>query len=259
MAADFFAVDFFAVDFFAVDFFAVDFFAVDFVAVDFDGVDFVAAEDFVAVVFFAADDFEAGPFFAGDFVVVEAFLAGAFFAAGAAFLVAVAEVCLASADLAAALLEAPLPASLPRPAIDFTLAAARPGAAATPAAASCTVPVTLAGSCLAPETTALRSAPGRNFGTAVSWDCTRSPVRGLRTHRASRTRFSKDPKPVMATFSPRATSRVMVSSTDSRAYAACFRLPSKRWAISSISSDLFTGGSSPGQDGRARTRPLPAK
>ena len=35
----------------------------------------------------------------------------------------------------------------------------------------------------------------------------RSPVRGLRTQRASRTRFSNEPNPVMATFSPRATSR----------------------------------------------------
>ena len=43
--------------------------------------------------------------------------------------------------------------------------------------------------------------------------------------RASRTRFSNEPKPVMATFSPLATSRVMVSSTDSSACAAAFCCP----------------------------------
>ncbi len=82
------------------------------------------------------------------------------------------------------------------------------------------------GSFFAPETTALRSAPALNFGIAVFLALMRSPVRGLRTQRASRTRFSKEPKPVMATFSPLATSRVMVSSTDSSACAACLRLPS---------------------------------
>ena len=73
------------------------------------------------------------------------------------------------------------------------------------------------GSFLAPETTALRSAPALNFGTAVFFALIRSPVRGLRTMRASRIRFSKEPKPVMATFSPLASCRVMVSSTDSSA------------------------------------------
>ena len=82
------------------------------------------------------------------------------------------------------------------------------------------------GSFLAPETTAFRSAPAVNFGTAVFLALILSPVRGLRTQRASRTRFSNDPKPVIATFSPRATSRVMVSRTDSRACWACLRLPS---------------------------------
>ena len=75
----------------------------------------------------------------------------------------------------------------------------------------------IAGSFLAPETTFLRSAPGVNLGTAVFLAWIRSPVRGLRTHRASRTRFSNDPNPVMATFSPRDTSRVIVSRTDSSA------------------------------------------
>ena len=62
----------------------------------------------------------------------------------------------------------------------------------------------------------------------------RAPVCGLRTQRASRTRFSNEPKPVMATFSPLATSRVMVSSTDSSACAAAFLLPSYRAARASI-------------------------
>ena len=82
------------------------------------------------------------------------------------------------------------------------------------------------GSFLAPETTFFRSAPAVNFGTAVFFALIRSPVCGLRTQRASRTRFSKEPKPVMATFSPLATSRVMVSSTDSSACAAAFLFPS---------------------------------
>jgi len=82
------------------------------------------------------------------------------------------------------------------------------------------------GSFFAPDTTALRSAPALNLGMAVFLALMRSPVLGLRTHRASRTRFSNEPKPVMATFSPLATSRVMVSMTDSSAWAACLRLPS---------------------------------
>jgi hypothetical protein len=63
----------------------------------------------------------------------------------------------------------------------------------------------------------------------------RSPVRGLRTQRASRTRFSNEPNPVIATFSPLATSRVIVSITDSSARDASLRLPSKRSASFSIS------------------------
>ncbi len=82
------------------------------------------------------------------------------------------------------------------------------------------------GSFLAPETTAFSSAPALNFGTAVFFARIRSPVLGLRTMRAARALFSNEPNPVMATFSPLATSRVMVSSTDSRAWAAALRLPS---------------------------------
>jgi hypothetical protein len=73
-----------------------------------------------------------------------------------------------------------------------------------------------------------------NAGTAFFFDFIRAPVEGLRTQRASRTRFSNEPKPVMATISPLATSRVMVSSTDSSACEAALRLPSKRAARASI-------------------------
>ena len=71
-------------------------------------------------------------------------------------------------------------------------------------------------------------APGLKFGTAFFLAFIRWPVAGLRTQRASRTFFSKEPNPVMATFSPRATSRVMVSRTESSACAAALRLPSNR-------------------------------
>jgi hypothetical protein len=79
---------------------------------------------------------------------------------------------------------------------------------------------------LAPEITFFRSWPAVNFGTEVFLALIRSPVWGLRTQRALRTRFSKEPNPVMATFSPLATSRVMVSRTDSSACCADFRFPS---------------------------------
>ena len=82
------------------------------------------------------------------------------------------------------------------------------------------------GSFLAPEMMSLSSLPAENFGTDFFFDFMRSPVCGLRTQRALRTAFSNDPKPVMATFSPLATSRVMVSSTESNACAACLRFPS---------------------------------
>ena len=80
-----------------------------------------------------------------------------------------------------------------------------------------------------------RSWPAVNFGTCVFLARIRSPVCGLRTMRALRTRFSKEPNPVMATFSPLATSRVMVSRTDSSACRAAFLLPSYRAASASIS------------------------
>ncbi len=104
-----------------------------------------------------------------------------------------------------------------------------------------TVEAAALGAFFAPETTAFRSAPARNFGTAVFLARVRSPVRGLRTMREGRTIFSKAPKPVIATFSPLETSRVIVSRTDSRACWAAFLLPSKLLDRASMSWLLFKG------------------
>jgi hypothetical protein len=200
--AVFLAVLLLAVDFFAgVDFLAVDFFA----GVDFLAVDFFAGDDFLAVDFLAVDFFAGDDFFAADVFLADDELD--FFAADfdVDFL-AVEELELFFAVPPVAAL-AVLPAAADR--VSF-------------------------GSFLAPDTTFFRSAPALNFGIAVFLALIRSPVRGLRTQRASRTRFSNDPKPVMATFSPLATSRVMVSSTESSACWACLRLPSNRAARLSI-------------------------
>jgi hypothetical protein len=124
-----------------------------------------------------------------------------------------------------------LPVDLVAVALDFFAAVPRPVAAlAAVSAVNCNL-----GSFVAPDTTAFRWAPALNFGTAVFLAFCLTPVRGFLTMRASRMRFSKDPKPVMATFSPLATSRVMVSSTDSRACEAALRFPSKRAARVSTS------------------------
>ena len=58
-----------------------------------------------------------------------------------------------------------------------------------------------------PFTTFLNSWPARNAGTEVFFTFTFSPVAGLRAVRAARSRFSKTPKPVSATFSPFCTVR----------------------------------------------------
>jgi hypothetical protein len=92
----------------------------------------------------------------------------------------------------------------------------------------------------APETYAFRSAPALNFGTAVFFARVRAPVRGFRTMRGGRTTLSKAPKPVMATFSPRATSAVMVSMTCSSARRASALFPWKWRDRASISWLLFT-------------------
>ena len=206
-AVVFLAVLFFAGAFLAVDLLAVDWLAVDLLAVDLLAVDLLAA--FVAVFF-------AGAFFAvlalDDFLAVD-FLAVVFFAAedvDDAFFAGAADfeaVDFAGADFLAA--------------TPVTAAAA----ARTPGGLGIVAAVSL-GSFFAPEMTSLSSLPAENFGTAFFFDFIRSPVCGLRTQRALRTAFSNEPKPVIATFSPLATSRVMVSSTDSSAWAACLRFPS---------------------------------
>ena len=191
------------------------------------GAFFAAVVVFFAGAFLAAVVVLAGAFFAGVFLA-GAFLAGAFFA-GAFFA--------GAADFAGAFFAG---AFFAGPAFFTALAAFAAGAAAALAAEPALATVSL-GSFLAPEMTFFRSWPGVNFGTAVFLAFIRSPVRGLRTHRASRTFFSKEPKPVMATFSPLATSRVMVSRTDSSAWAAAFLFPSKRAESASMSWVLFTG------------------
>ena len=178
--------------FFAGVFFAGAFFAVVFEAVD------VAAVDLAAV--FAGALF-AGAFFAVDFDAVDVFFVVVFFAGAFA----------AGAFLAGAVFVA---VGL----VVAGLAAVMPGTCGRLARVSF-------GSFLAPEMTFFRSAPGLNFGTAVFFALSRSPVCGLRTQRAGRTRFSNEPNPVMATFSPRATSRVIVSNTDSSACAASLAVP----------------------------------
>jgi hypothetical protein len=229
LAGAFFAVE---VDFVAGAFLAVDFWAVDFEAADVEAV-LLEAADFVAGAFFAVDvvadflaDVFAAVFVAVVFVAVDlvavflavvvevpAFLAGAFFAVvGVALAVGVV------------LAVERLP-GVARFAADFAVPAATTATARTDGGLGIVAAVSL-GSFLAPETTFLRSCPGENFGTDFFFDFIRSPVCGFRTQRALRTAFSNEPKPVMATFSPLATSRVIVSSTESSACAACLRFPS---------------------------------
>ena len=194
LAGDLFAVDFLAGDLLAVDFFAVDFFAVDFFAVVFLAGDDLLAVDFLAVDFFAVD-FLAVDFFAVDFFAVDFFAGDDLFA-----VVFLAVVFLAGEDFFAVFLAPGF----------FAVAVAF----LVPDVDAASVSF---GGFLAPDTTFFRSAPAVNFGTAVFLALIRAPVCGLRTQRAPRTRFSNDPKPVIATFSPLATSRVIVSRTDSSA------------------------------------------
>ncbi len=197
-------------------------FAGAFVASVLAAVFFVAAdEDFfasvLAAVFLVAVE-PVASFVAVVFLAVVDCLAGAFLASvlAAVFFVAADEDFFASV-LAAVFLVAVEPAVFLAAA--GRVAAARFAGAALVAllAALTAVFVAILGSFLAPDTTALKSAPARNFGTAVFLARVRTPVRGLRTIREGRTAFSNAPKPVMATFSPLATSRVIVSRMDSRA------------------------------------------
>ncbi|MDF2968344.1 MAG: hypothetical protein K0Q93_2122 [Nocardioidaceae bacterium] len=169
-----------AVFFVAVFLAGVDFAVVFLAAVDLAAV-LLAGDAFVVVDLFAAVDFAAVDFAAVDFAAVD--LVAVFFAAvrfaGVAFLVVVffaavdfAAVFLAGADLVVVDFLAGADAVL---LADF-LATALTGDGL--------------GSFLAPETTALNSAPARNFGTAVFLARTCCPVRGLRTFLAGRTIFS---------------------------------------------------------------------
>jgi len=207
-----FAADFFVAgdEDFVARVFAADFLVAPELLVAFFAVDLRAGVLFVASVF-AADFFVAGDedflarVLAADFLVAPV-LVVAFFVVDLAGVDLVADDVLDALDVALATVEA---AAL--------------------------------GAFFAPETTAFRSAPARNFGTAVFLARVRSPVRGLRTMREGRTIFSKAPKPVIATFSPFETSRVIVSRTDSRACWAAFLLPSKLLDRASMSWLLFKG------------------
>src|SRR6202012_2796349 len=87
-------------------------------------------------------------------------------------------------------------------------------------------------------TRALKSAPGRNFGTEDAGPLIGAPVAGLRAVRAGRSAFSKTPKPVIATLSPLATADWMVSRTAFSASVADFLSP-RRPESASIRSRLF--------------------
>src|SRR5215472_18778003 len=91
---------------------------------------------------------------------------------------------------------------------------------------------------LAPLTRALKSAPGRNFGTEDAATWIGAPVAGFRAVRAGRSLFSKTPNPVMATLSPLATADWMVSRTAFSASVADFLSP-RRPEIASMRSRLF--------------------
>ena len=181
--------------------------AVFFVARDEDFLARVLAAVFfvAAVLVFLAVVFLAGVLLASVFAAV-------FFVAGEEDFLArvLAAVFLVAVRLVVAFFDAVFLAG-----VDFFAAAAFVAGAVDVALA--TVEAATLGSFFAPETTAFKSAPARNFGTAVFFARVRSPVRGFRTIREGRMALSKAPKPVMATFSPFATSRVIVSRTDSRA------------------------------------------
>src|SRR5580658_1949892 len=76
-----------------------------------------------------------------------------------------------------------------------------------------------------PLTRALKSAPGRNFGTEELGTWIVAPVAGFLAVRAGRSLFSKTPNPVMATLSPLATASWMASSTAFTASVAGFLPP----------------------------------
>src|SRR5579872_863665 len=105
----------------------------------------------------------------------------------------------------------------------------------------------------ASATSALKSAPARNFGTEVAGTLMVAPVAGFRAVLAGRSLFSNTPNPVMATLSPLATADWMVSSTAFTASVADFLSPI-RSEIASIRSRLFILHSWRFPHGRPRSR-----
>lgn len=205
------------------------------------------AQDFLLVLFagaFVADAFLvtvlvflAGALVADAFLAVLAFLAGALVAAFLTVLVFLAGALVAAFLAVLVFLAGAFFAAALEDGVDFLAVVAL---AVVDVAGAVLFAVVVGasvsfGSFFAPDTTFLSSWPGLNFGTAFFLVRIRSPVAGLRAQPAARTRFSKEPKPVIATFSPLATSRVMVSSTDSKACWALLRLPSNRAASVSTS------------------------
>lgn len=86
-----------------------------------------------------------------------------------------------------------------------------------------------------PLTTSLNAVPGRNAGTLVFFTRTVSPVCGFLAVRAARERFSKAPNPVMLTFSPLFTVRMMMSTRLSTASLATFLSPMRSESASTRS------------------------
>jgi len=190
--------------------------------------DFFAVPD---VLFFAApeDEVLAVLFFAG----VEVDFDAVFFAALVFFAVDDADFFAVDADLPVVFLAVDLPLDVDLVvAVDFFAGADADEVVLVDvvleAAVFDAVLVGAFGTFLAPDTKAFNSAPARNFGTAVFFARVLSPVRGFRTMRAGRIAFSKAPNPVIATFSPRATSAVIVLTTVSRARRASALFPSNR-------------------------------
>ena len=98
---------------------------------------------------------------------------------------------------------------------------------------------------LAPDTTPLNSAPGRNLGSLVALIFTASPVRGLRPMRALRALDSKTPKPLTATLLPLATAFLVSCRKASTMSVTSFLLWPRRFDTLSIRSALFTSCTPP--------------
>jgi hypothetical protein len=180
--------------------------------------------------------------FAARFVVAFAGVALAVLLEAAAFVVVLFAGVAFAADFDAdfdALLVAALVAEVARlvtvlvaPTAAAAVLVAVPAEARPPAAAAF-------GSWRGSATTFLKAVPALNFGTVVFLIFTVSPVRGLRPVRAPRATFWNVPNPVMPTFPPRATSRMITSRTASSASLAAFLLPSFD-SRAPMSSALFT-------------------